>query len=210
MANSRGGVDVNVNTILENYQRINLSDREIIGPILQERDAKEDYLSGNRTYAWHVAIGAAVRPEEIGEIGVRFGYSLYSLARGARTSSGVSPQLWGWDAECYVPGSIAIAKAALGDHANLCPVNTQNLTALSCPPLDLFHVDGDHSFAGCSHDMALAWAVLRPGGVMLVDDVSFIGDCRDAVSRFAASNKITYAVLPTFRGTALFVKEDGS
>jgi hypothetical protein len=38
---------------------------------------------------------------------------------------------------------------------------------------DIFHVDGDHTPAGCFHDMELAAKVLRPGGWMIVDDFKF-------------------------------------
>lgn len=44
--------------------------------------------------------------------------------------------------------------------------------ALAHTPFDVALVDSDHSFVGACHDLALASVLLRPGGVLLVHDVS--------------------------------------
>lgn len=193
------------------HRNLKATDKNVLGPLLQERDADEDYLQSDRTYAWHMAIGRACRPCRFGEIGVRFGYGLASIARGSVDDyrEPHALELYGWDAEKYVPGSMAIAKdnlKGLGTF-HVQKIDTQELGDLGCPPLDLIHVDGDHSLDGAYRDMFLGWRALRKGGVMLVDDFDFIGDVREAVRKFANHLTLGYEVLPTFRGTALMVKE---
>lgn len=193
------------------HRELNLTDKQALGPLLQPRDEKEDYLQADRTYAWHVAIGRCCRPLRIGEIGVRFGYALACLAGGSiGDREGESVELWGWDCEGYVPGSMMIAQRNLSrfkGSLTLRNVNTRELNDLGCPPMDLIHVDGDHSHAGALHDMGLAWKALDARGVMLVDDYHFIGDVQKAVSEFSHARYVPYSVLPTFRGTAVFAKE---
>lgn len=194
------------------HRRLKITDKLALGPLLHPKDAEQDYLQENRTYAWHVAIGRALRPTRIGEIGVRFGYGLACLAGGSIGDRPEPPamSLWGWDSECYEPESMKLARQHLerfGGDLELRKANTRDLTDLGCPPLHLIHVDGDHSTTGALHDMALAWRALDARGVMLVDDYYFIPDVQKAVAGFSLAQGIGYEVLPTFRGTALFAKE---
>lgn len=47
----------------------------------------------------------------------------------------------------------------------------------------LINVDGDHSYEGALKDMTHVWPLLRPGGLMLVDDMSF-AHVRPALMQF--------------------------
>jgi predicted O-methyltransferase YrrM len=184
-----------------------MTDRSILQRILQPKDEREEYLSEKATYAWHLAIGEYLRPKKIGEIGVRFGYSLYALACGAIKAGCRAEEI-----EChgYDRNGVDIANAnitSVAPASSIRKANTQLLDRLDCDAdFDLFHVDGDHSERGALHDMKLAWAVLRRGGTMLVDDYHFLASVRRAVVRWATNRKMGYIVLPTFRGTAVFLK----
>lgn len=203
--------------IVDLHRRVAARDRDLLAPILQAKDAAADYLAEDRTYAWHVAIGLHFKPQKIGEIGVRFGYALACLAGGsirAGRAAGFGCELHGWDNESYEPDCLAIAAhnlAQISDRVHLHRASTRDLATLGIGGFDLFHVDGDHTEAGAMHDMALAWealAVAPPsGGAMLVDDYHFLPAVRNAVVRWAQENRLSYAVLPTFRGTAIFKKE---
>lgn len=45
------------------------------------------------------------------------------------------------------------------------------LPGLESGAYDFVYVDGDHSAASCFYDMGHAWRLLKPGGVMIVDDI---------------------------------------
>jgi predicted O-methyltransferase YrrM len=181
------------------------SDEEFLAPILHPKGVSSDCPSSNNTYRWYYALCNVLRPDSIAEIGVLFGYSLYSMAVGA----GTKPKLYGIDMEAYVKGCLQHARerlAPVSSSVNVVEANSQSLTKLPWTDLvDVFHVDGDHSENGCKHDMGLAWGGLKPGGWMIVDDTSIFhleNPCRE----FASREKARIFVHPTLRGWALIVK----
>ncbi len=202
-----------MNTIAAIHRALHLTDLQVLGNMVQPRDLADDpTLCEDRTYAWLVAIGVAYRPFRIGEIGVRFGYGLACMAMGSISGEfSRTVELLGWDNEDEkhgVPGSLQIAQKNLAffKNCNLKRVNTQELYDLDCGGalLDLIRVDGDHTYAGCGWDMELAWKTLHNYGVMLVDDYHFIPEVQNAVHEFSERHRASYAVLPTYRGAALF------
>jgi predicted O-methyltransferase YrrM len=188
-----------------------LTDRQILADALQAPDARADWIASNRTYAWHYAVAQVLRPLRIGEIGVRFGYSLKALALGAAAGERARPEVRGWDGEADGITSNETARQVLLPAASpvqIRRVNTADLATLDVEGLDVFHVDGDHTERGASRDMELAWGALRPGGVLLVDDCDFIPAVRRAVDAFCLRRGLARRFLPTFRGTALLVKPE--
>jgi predicted O-methyltransferase YrrM len=195
-----------IEPILQLHAQQRVTDRELLGELLHPDDVDSDYLAGDQTYAWYHAVAQHLRPGRIGEIGVRLGYSLWSMARGAGSSA---VALRGWDAERYVGESngycLPRLRARFPD-TQLAHTDTAAVSRLSEGELDLFHVDGDHSEAGARHDLGLAWAATRSGGTILVDDYSFIAGVRSAVNGFCHERRLAYHYLPTFRGLALITK----
>nr|MBA3327556.1 class I SAM-dependent methyltransferase [Solirubrobacterales bacterium] len=53
----------------------------------------------------------------------------------------------------------------------------------STPTLDLVRYDSDKSYAGQSWAFELIWAALRPGGVLVADDIGYQAAFRDFASR---------------------------
>lgn len=141
-------------------------------------------------YRTKFEIACECRPRRIAEIGVRWGYSAYSFL-----SANPSASYTGFDiiagphggAKCcdtfgYVRNLLALhfPDARLDLHHS----DTRLLTELPGGPFDFLHIDGDHSEAGCTHDLSLAMDACTPGGTILVDDYNYIAGVTRAADRF--------------------------
>lgn len=137
-------------------------------------------------YPVYEALARYLAPRSILEIGTRFGYSLVPLTRGALAAGARRLQVLSIDMESYdnaFPcGSQEVARrnfeACIGPLCAQSEVEVDFVVgdshAVRLPPewrFDLVHVDGDHSEEGAYRDIVDAFALLRPGGVMLVDDL---------------------------------------
>lgn len=155
---------------------------------------------GERTYyADYAGIARKYGPRAILEIGVRYGYSGIALCLGARAFGQTMLFYTGCDAELFgedqgrayrLYRSNAVARENFRRFApfvwaELFTVNTQDglppqvgggqigSTTYTPAVYDLISVDGDHSYAGALKDCWQTWPLLRAGGIMLVDDISF-------------------------------------
>lgn len=177
-------------------------------PIRTEDLGIYDDDDGGRThyYSWYRWAAGLVQPACVLEIGVRLGYSGLALA-----VPGVAATFIGFDNESYLTGSNALATAALSTVYNsvvVHAVDTQGIDSL-VPYLDnqipqAIHIDGDHTFEGCRHDLRLAHEVLPTGGLLIVDDTSAADGPAQACAHFVAEHA-QYAVLTlnavfSFRG----------
>lgn len=125
-------------------------------------------------------VASRVRPKTIGEFGVRAGYSAYAMLSAAPDAS-----YDGYDVDDVVlfsePGAIEHARDLLSSFSyTIHIVDTNVLTKI--PPFDLLHIDGDHSYDGCMHDLVLA----DMSGVrwILVDDYGNGETVKSAVDTF--------------------------
>lgn len=137
-----------------------------------------------RYYQVKHEVAARLRPGRIAEIGVRAGYSAFAFLTAVPQAAYV-----GLDADLPahggVPGFMDHARAMLrGFNATLTRADTRTLASLP-GRFDLVHVDGDHSHAGCLHDLELA---ARAAPQVLVDDYDFIPDVRRACHDFLAAH----------------------
>ncbi len=124
-------------------------------------------------YAFKHTVGLLLQPQRILEIGVRAGYAAAAFLAACPQAS-----YHGVDAENRqhggLPGAVGWARTMLarqfpGRAIRIdAPLDTRQQTP-DGSGYDLAHVDGDHSFAGCLHDLEL---VERLGGPwILVDDI---------------------------------------
>lgn len=140
-------------------------------------------------YRTKFEIALAAVPQRIAEIGVRWGYSAYSFllaspkARyvGFDILEGPHGGVKGIDTFDYVREMLARHFPDATVILNHC--NTQQLEGL-CGSYDFIHIDGDHTEAGCRHDLDLAMAALEPGGTILVDDYEYIAGVTRAADKF--------------------------
>jgi predicted O-methyltransferase YrrM len=155
------------------------------------------------------------KPTKIAEIGVRLGYSAHAFLHGAPGASYTGFDIVGGDhggtkvAGLEYPETI-LKRDFPKSEVKLVKLNTQSVNDIGLSDVDFFHVDGDHSTAGATHDMELAWKSLRPGGVMVVDDYDWLPKVKVAVDGFIAAHQIGMErceYRKTFRGDMVMVKK---
>ncbi|MDE1946202.1 MAG: class I SAM-dependent methyltransferase [Patescibacteria group bacterium] len=178
------------------------SDKDILGDLLHPNDLFSETLTGKEIYAWYAAFSKAVKASVVAEIGVRYGYSLWAMAKTAEKA-------YGWDAERYIPNSNAHVRRYFSGKIDLelLTCDTQNVSRLVCEPVDVFSVDGDHSTFGALRDIDLAYQVVRPGGWILIDDIQGLyytteqdTAVRTAADIFIERYRLKHFFIPTYRG----------
>ena len=173
------------------------TDRELLETAVQSGDAFVDIYD---TYTWYRAIGTAVAPRSILELGVRFGYSAIAMIKGAQLAGVQEIAYTGLDAEVDGIESNVIAAENIERVTGIKPViikvNTSD-TQLPCFPVcDIVHVDGDHSVIGIATELVIAEMFVSDDGIILVDDCDamHIGNAVDALCRLI---HIPLLILPT-------------
>jgi len=140
---------------------------------------------GNAYQVWiKYRLAQFLQPKSIVEIGVRGGYSAWGMLMGAPTASYA-----GFD---VYPDRFFGGVPNLGKEMyelalkNLAPYNA-TLTkqdsqdpAFSVPSADLYHVDGDHRYIECLHDLRNCLSKGAPTAVVAVHDY-FAADVKKAV-----------------------------
>lgn len=183
------------------------------------------HYGGKSYYADFAGIAKKYAAKSIVEIGVRYGYSGIAMCLGARAGGVENPRYRGMDA-CYFSGpqsdprlkgllSNAVATEHFQKHADfadwkLFHCNTQVETwpvTGRRHKFDLANVDGDHSDAGCFHDLDGIWWMMRDGGVIIVDDTG-MSEVRAAVERFVGlhSHELQWQWYSNERGFAILRK----
>jgi hypothetical protein len=137
-------------------------------------------------------------PKRIAEIGVRCGYSAWAMMQAAPEARFIGydnysykPReicqcaseymLRGYDTEIMevdTQETTTLVQAVRGKkgfpqaYPKGRPVGRKVTSTQALKDIDLFHVDGDHSFKGAYHDLELALKTLSKDGKILVDDTS--------------------------------------
>jgi len=196
-------------SVLSLKETHHLTDQQVIGTLFQSMDEGKEFVATDRNYVWFYLIGKYYRPKRIGEMGTRFGYSLKAFVDGA----GHNPEdyeLWVYDAEVDGIKTLHIFEDYFRNEMKINNLHinrskTQDLTTLGVENLDLCMVDAFHTLDGCYHECELAYAALRPGGVMVVDDVDYPLPSA-AFKKFCEERNFTYTYLPSFRGIFILEK----
>jgi len=159
---------------------------------------------------WRIA--QKYQPETIFEIGVMTGYSAHAFV----TGSDRPKQYIGWDADdrAHYGGPWLYWARHLLEGLDVAwrvdEKDSQTVERLFLP-FDLIHVDGDHSHKGCLHDMRLCWPAVNPGGVMVVDDATYLPGprqaCRDFSQEVHGARLIYLELSPA--GSMVYEKEGG-
>lgn len=187
-----------------------LTDRDVIGGLFQYMDLGKDFVSGSDNYVWFYLIGKLLRPRVIAELGSRFGYSMKCFVEGA----GHPPEemvVRSFDAECDGIQTLHVfedyfRKALRVQNIKITKTDTQRLKTIWMDgEADLCMVDGMHTVDGCLHECRLAWAALKSGGVMVVDDIIYQMP-KDGLDKFCVEVGVEYEVIKSLRGIALVVK----
>ncbi len=181
-------------------------------------------------YVYYHAIARVLQPRVIAEIGVWWGYALMAMATGTlfphqhNTVCDIYPDcsvhgrslfhVYGFDNESY-PGAehcldwaakcfneINVPNTML--HCNSRQFDTAGLPTML--PVDLFSVDGEHSYQDAYKDLVLADKVMNknnPDCALLVDDVGWALSVRDSCEDFAKEFGWQTHYLPTLKGTCV-------
>jgi len=183
------------------------TDAEIIGDAKQPGD--EWFIDHHKTYGWYYAIAAAKQPKAILELGVRYGYSLIAMAKGACKTR---PDIVGVDDEFDGIPSNQIARKNLDlvtDYARIVKWTTRDTITVYAEikkryagKFDIIHVDGDHSESGIQNELAIAKALIDDRGWILIDDID-TPHVFAAASSFAVNHRKNCIVIPTFHGLLL-------
>lgn len=121
-------------------------------------------------------------PTKIAEIGVRCGYSAWAMLQAMPDA-----EFYGYDNYSYKPKEVCeCAQEYLleGYNWNVWEMDSQKIKQINIENIDLFHVDGDHSYAGCYHDLELAYKSIAKNGVILVDDTKLVPEVAQACLDF--------------------------
>jgi len=151
------------------------------------------------------AVGA--KPAVIAEIGVRAGYSALAMllaAPGARYI-GFEQDAGNFGGEVGITAR-AVPTVLAGFPHEIRYTDTGALRVID-DAVDLFHIDGNHSYDGTMHDLELAWACSR---YVLVDDYEYIKSTQAAVDHFIVTHRLAYPLCQFmtdggFRGSMLLV-----
>ena len=151
------------------------------------------------------------KPETIFEIGVRAGYSAYTLI----TGSGVAREYTGWDVDdreryggpwmWWAQKLLDGLRETYGLDYDMWLADSQEADNLP-GTFDLIHVDGDHTYEGCLHDMEICWPAVNPGGVMVVDDATYLPGPRKACEDWACDGMAEMYLEPSPTGSMVYVK----
>jgi hypothetical protein len=132
-------------------------------------------------------------PKTIAEIGVRAGYSAWTFLQacpeakyiGLDANNGTHGGQGGTDGKFS-----RWTSRILNDYDfELIDIDTQTVNKLNLSGIDLFHVDGDHSFNGVIHDLDLALSCISDTGIILVDDITYIDTVKIGVDTWLHNNK---------------------
>ena len=152
-------------------------------------------------------------PKVIAEIGVRAGYSAWTFLQACPNA-----KYFGYDANNGTHGGqggedgkfSAWAKKILADYdIRLADVDTQKVNDLPIGGVDLFHVDGDHTFNGVMHDLDLAFDSISEYGLILIDDITYIDSVRAGVYEWIRDHrdKVSNEFVESLRGEMLIRKK---
>lgn len=129
---------------------------------------------------------AAINPQIIVEIGCDAGGTLYAWRQICDEVYGITlaDNTWPTGGTC-APLVTHGAEVLLGDSHEPESV-VWLLDRLAGRPVDVLHIDGDHSLAGVRTDWEMYSPLVRPGGLVLIHDVCNERDPRVQVPQFWA------------------------
>jgi len=165
-----------------------------------------EYLTGGNYYEIYYAISKYFNPKSILEIGVRFGYSLFTMI----SASDFIERAVGYDIDEYEKDGLEKAKKEIetrlkpGVELSLELKDSQSISELDSF-YDIIHIDGDHSYGGKVHDLNLT---IGKSSVVIVDDYYHVPAVKKSVDEFIAINakliKET-TLIDSIRGTFIIV-----
>ena len=152
-------------------------------------------------------IAQEYKPNSVFEIGVRAGYSAYVWVTegGAEEYIGCDMDDTAHYGGPWLPWARRLLNT-LDVSWNIWEQDSQKLLGIG-GPYDLIHVDGDHTYEGCLHDMNLCWPAVKPGGVMVVDDATYLPGPRKACGEWKGYDLERSYIVNSPTGSMVYVKK---
>jgi len=142
-----------------------------------------------------------IKPKLMAEIGVRAGYSSFAFL-----SAAPKAKMYAIDIDGNAHGGVkglfidVAPKVLKGFDVEFITQNSQAINELPYQ-VDFIHIDGDHSYKGCRHDLEIS---RENAEWILVDDYDFLRGVRLAVDEFVKENSFSYEYINDhFRGSVL-------
>lgn len=176
---------------------------------IQRRWLQDDPVRPNEDYAGQYRVkfdcAQGAKPKVIAEIGVRAGYSALALLLGAPEARYI-----GFEQDAGQFGGTkgiterAIPTVLAGFNAEIRYRDSATISRIE-EEIDLFHIDGDHSWDGTMRDLELAW---HCSTYILVDDYDFIRTTQAAVDHWIVTHRLAWPLCQAlgdggFRGSML-------
>jgi len=111
----------------------------------------------------------------------------YDRDRGGTWTDPLAGRPTGWRVPESLRGRWSLRR---GPSAELLP----SLLA-ECGPIDLFYHDSEHTAKNMDFEIALAWAALRPGGILAVDNVNWSTSFAQFLARYQPRYEYFYPFL---------------
>ncbi len=172
---------------------------------MYEKD-KEKFNQWKKYYEIKHKIASDIKPKVVAEIGVRAGYSAKCFLECASDA-----KFYGFDYYVHKWAN-GFNNDELHKHAlkllneydcTIKKVNTQEEDGLGINDVDLFHIDGDHSFKGAYHDLKIALPALSKDGYILVDDIDYVKSVKKAADSFVEDYDLNCEYIKSLRGEYL-------
>lgn len=174
--------------------------------------ANDDWLKVNtyealrdRQYHHYYSLIREFKVDSVFEIGVRAGYSMYAMLA-------ANPRLVYRGLEInhtetleykFLDHARELAKKF--PEADVRIIEGDSLELERLPRrFDLIHVDGNHSYRACSHDMEVCAPMTD---LLVVDDYDYIDQVKRAVDDFVKKHSISSRYIPSFRGNKVLFTE---
>lgn len=201
--------------------KIDIPTDAIIGDIALEEDLSADWYVTDDYYQWYYSYGYNFKPKSYLEFGLRYGYSMIAVMRGALAAGTYVEYASAVDAEIYSTiGSNLIAKNILNRifpnlKLEIFKENSVNFDVnnLQLKRYDMIHLDASHEIIGLAIEIEKAWPILKPNGVMIIDDVFLDIDNTFMIHKFLSrwvldylENLKKYCCINNFRGHFILVK----
>lgn len=168
----------------------------------------ENYSGGGAGYVeLAYAIARITRPRIVLETGVSDGYSSSALLQALVDNN--SGNLFSVDLPQFRLGAEAKTGGGIPQHLRascrwelVIGPDRKRLPDLvtQIAPIDFFHYDSDKSYEGMLHTWNLVWPYLRPGAVLMLDDVNL----HDAFFEFADEKNLTPIVIHKPRKMSIY------